>query len=109
MVDALPSSNRGIEDESFRNYADYMATDEFKQGVAKLLEIAVGRRTVIMCAEGDYRHCHRRLLSDHLVANNVAVQHVLPSGEVQPHRMTAGAKIVDGLVTYSGQPTLFDM
>ena len=27
-----------------------------------------GHRTTIMCAEGDYRHCHRRLLSDHLVA-----------------------------------------
>jgi uncharacterized protein (DUF488 family) len=61
--DAPPSHNRGIEDESFRNYADYMATDEFKQGVTTLLEIAADRRTAIMCAEGDYAHCHRRLLS----------------------------------------------
>ena len=38
--DAPPSPNRGIEDEAFRNYADYMATDEFRQGVAKLMEIA---------------------------------------------------------------------
>ena len=107
--DASPSPNRGIEDESFRNYADYMATDEFTQGVARLLEIAGGHRTAIMCAEGDYRHCHRRLLSDHLVANGVTVQHISPSGEIQPHTLTAGAKIVDGTVTYPGQPTLFDL
>ena len=76
--DAPPSLNRGIEDEAFRNYADYTATDEFTQGVARLLEIATHRPTSIMCAEGDYHHCHRRLLSDHLVANSVTVQHILP-------------------------------
>ena len=107
--DAPPSPNRGIEDESFRSYADHMASDEFRQGVARLLEIGGGQRTTIMCAEGDYRHCHRRLLSDHLTANGVTVQHIFPSGEVKPHKLTGGAKIVDGLVTYPGQPTLFDM
>jgi uncharacterized protein (DUF488 family) len=107
--DAPPSLNRGIEDEAFRNYADYMATDEFRQAIAGLMEIAGGQRTAIMCAEGDYRHCHRRLLSDHLTANGVTVQHISPSGEVQPHKLTAGMKILDGLVTYPGQPTLFDL
>ena len=107
--DAPPSLNRGIEDESFRNYADYMATDEFRQGVARLMEIAGGQPAAIMCAEGDYRHCHRRLLSDHLVANGVTVQHIFPSGEAKPHKLTPRAKIVDGTVTYPGQPTLFDM
>lgn len=104
-----PSSNPGLRDQSFRTYADYMASDGFQQGVAKLLVIAGNRPTAVMCAEGDYRHCHRRLLSDYLVATGVTVQHILPRGEVQPHTMTAGAKIVDGMVTYPGQPTLFDM
>jgi hypothetical protein len=31
------------------------------------------------------------------------------TGEVQPHKLTPGAKIVDGTITYPGQPTLFDM
>jgi len=106
---APPSSNRGVEDESFRNYADYMATDDFKQGVARLIEIAGSVLPAIMCAEADYRHCHRQLLSDHLLANGVDVQHILPTGELTPHKMTSGAKIVDGMVTYPGQPTLFDM
>ena len=57
----------------------------------------------------DYQHCHRRLLSDYLLANDVTVQHILSTGDVKPHRLTAGAKIVDGTVTYPGQPTLFDL
>jgi uncharacterized protein (DUF488 family) len=109
VKDAPPSPNRGIEDESFRNYADYMATDEFRKGVAKLTEIAAGHCTAMMCVEGDYRHCHRRLLSDHLMANGVTVHHIFPNSEVKPHKLTAGAKFVDGLVTYPGQPTLFDL
>jgi len=107
--DAPPSPNRGVEDESFRAYADYMASDEFKRGVAKLLAIAGNRRSSIMCAEGDYRHCHRHLLCDYLAANGVTVLHILPTGEVKPHMLTPGAKVVEGTVTYPGQPTLFQM
>ena len=107
--DAPPSPNRGVEDEGFRIYADYMGTDGFREGVAKLLGIAQDRRTTIMCAEADYRHCHRQFLSDHLAANGITVLHILPTGESKPHKMTSGAKIVEGTVTYPGQPTLFDM
>lgn len=107
--DAPPSPNRGIEDESVRNYADYMASVEFRQGVMKLLEIARGHRTAIMCAENDYRRCHRQLLSDYLLANGVTVQHILPDGEVKPHALTARGRTADGTVTYPGPPTLFDM
>jgi uncharacterized protein (DUF488 family) len=70
---APPSLSRGIEDGAFRNYADYMVTDEFRKGATKLLEIARVHRTVIMCAESDYRHCHRQLLSDYLVANKFSL------------------------------------
>ena len=81
--DAPPSPNRGIDDEAFRNYADYMATDEFRQGVAKLMEIAGAHRTAIMCAEGDYRHCHRRLLSDHLVGQRRhRPAHIFPTAKL---------------------------
>ena len=104
-----PSRNRGIEDESFRNYADYMGTDGFREGVGKLMEIAQNHRTTIMCAEGDYRPCHRQFLCDHLLANGVTVQHILPTGEVKPHKMKPGAKVAEGTVTYPGQPTLFDL
>jgi hypothetical protein len=32
------SPNLGLENEGFRNYADYMLTDEFRKGVEQLLE-----------------------------------------------------------------------
>src|SRR5262249_3874155 len=32
------SPNLGLENQGFRNYADYLLTDEFREGVEKLLE-----------------------------------------------------------------------
>ncbi len=104
-----PSSNQGLTDQGFRNYADYMATDGFRQGVETLMEIAVRHRPAIMCAEAMFWQCHRRLLSDYLTANGVKVQHIFPSGEAKPHEMTPGAKVIEGTVTYPGPPTLFEM
>src|SRR5581483_4820328 len=45
------SPNLGLENRSFRNYADYMLTDEFREGVERLLEMTGQKRTAIMCAE----------------------------------------------------------
>jgi len=77
--------------------------------VSKLLAIVRNRRTAIMCAEGLYWQCHRRLVSDYLLANGVSVQHIFPNGEVEPHSLTAGAKIESGGVTYPAPQTLFDV
>jgi uncharacterized protein (DUF488 family) len=104
-----PSANLGLRDQSFRNYADYMLTDQFRQGISMLLEIAGNHRTAIMCAEGLYWQCHRRLVSDCLLANGIGVQHIFPSGETKPHTVTPGAKIDSGTVTYPAPPTLFNV
>lgn len=102
------SPNIGLENKSFRNYADYMLTDEFRVGVKNLLELARNKRTAIMCAEGLYWQCHRRLVSDFLVANETTVQHIMPSGELRPHKLTRGARIESGQVSYPGEKPLFD-
>ena len=101
------SPNLGLENNGFRNYADYMLTDEFREGVEQLLEVARQHRTAIMCAEGLFWQCHRRLVSDFLVANGVTVQHIMPSGELRPHTLTDGAVIEGGQVTYPGEKSLF--
>ncbi len=101
------SPNWGLENKSFRNYADYMLTSEFREGVRTLLEIARQKRTAIMCAEGLFWRCHRRLVSDFLVANGVTVQHIMPTGELRPHQLTSGAVIEGGQVTYPGEKSLF--
>ena len=101
------SPNLGLENKGFRNYADYMLTDEFREGVEQLLEVARQKRTAIMCAEGLFWQCHRRLVSDFLAANGVTVQHIMPSGELRPHKLTSGVVIADRQVTYPGERSLF--
>jgi uncharacterized protein (DUF488 family) len=101
------SPNLGLENQGFRNYADYMLTDEFREGVETLLDVARRKRTAIMCAEGLFWRCHRWLVSDFLVANGVIVQHILPNGELRPHNLTTGAVIEGGRMTYPGEKSLF--
>ena len=101
------SPNRGLENEGFRNYADYMLTGEFREGVEQLLEVARQKRTAIMCAEGLFWRCHRRLVSDFLVANGVIVQHIMPGGDLRPHKLATRAVVENGLVTYPGEKSLF--
>lgn len=102
-----PSPNLGLENRGFRNYADYMLTGEFQKGVENLLEIARQKRTAILCAEGLFWRCHRRLVSDFLVASGVTVHHIMPTGDVRPHRLTNGAVTEGGRVTYPGAKSLF--
>lgn len=95
------SPNAGIKSIGFRNYADHMVTDEFHKTVQKLLSVAAKRKTAIMCAEKFYWKCHRRFLSDYLVAQGAEVLHILESGRVSVHKLTPGAVIrADGTVTY---------
>jgi len=105
------SQNLGLWNESFRNYADYMATPEFREAVAHLLELARHKRTAFMCSEGLYWRCHRRLVSDYLLARGLAVRHVMPTGELRPHTLTDGARIDGGELWYppppDGAQTLF--
>lgn len=98
---AAPASpNLGLRSESFRNDADYMLTGEFCRAAERLLEIASRKRAAMMCAEAVYWRCHRRLVSDFLLANDVAVQHIFPNGEVRPHKLTEGGQVEQGKVTY---------
>jgi uncharacterized protein (DUF488 family) len=101
------SINLGLQNPSFRNFADYMGTVEFRAGLAELLEMAGHKRTAMMCAEGLFWQCHRRLVSDCLLAGGVEVEHIMPAGETRPHGLTRGAVIEGGRVTYPGDSSLF--
>ena len=102
------SPNFGLKEDSFRNYADHMLSDEFRDGIDRLLAIADTKRTAIMCAEKSFYDCHRKLTSDFLVANGVAVQHILPDGKLEPHKLSEAAKVGNGRVTYPESLPLFD-
>jgi uncharacterized protein (DUF488 family) len=101
------SANGGWRVRQFQGYADHMGSAEFAAGLERLLDRAGERRTAVMCAEARWTRCHRRLLSDVLVARGHVVTHLGPRGELEPHLMTPFA-VVDGeRVTYpAGQAAL---
>jgi len=97
------SPHTALRSDAFRNYADYMLTDEFRTGVAELLRVAEAKRTAIMCAEAQvYYHCHRMLLSDYLAVNGHAVLHVSSALRADQHRITPEARVVEGRLIYRG-------
>ena len=95
-----PSDNLGLRNESFRNYADYMNTEGFREGIRELLAVAAEKPTAFMCSESVFWRCHRRLVADYPLVNGVAVRHIMPSGELRPHTLTEGAKVEAGELTY---------
>ncbi len=97
------SPNLALRNESFRNYADYMMTDEFAQGIERLVQIAGQGRTAYMCAERVYFHCHRMLISDYLVALGHRVLHIDDEKHApREHKLMAEARLVDGKLVYNG-------
>lgn len=115
------SPNTGLRNESFRNYADYMMTEEFAEGIGRLLEIASRSDlilpspraddkggaprsgTAIMCAERVYFQCHRMLVSDYLVAHGHSVLHIDDEKQTpRKHTLMAEARLVEGKLVYDG-------
>jgi uncharacterized protein (DUF488 family) len=96
------SPNLALRNDSFRNYADYMLTEDFRSGIADLLKLAEQSRSAYMCAERVYFHCHRMLVSDWLVAHGHEVFHIDGSGPVKEHELMAEARLIDGEVIYRG-------
>ena len=96
------SLNMTWRNESFRGYADYMETDEFRAGIDRLLTLARDRRTVIVCSEAVWWRCHRSMISDYLKAKGVDVIHILAAGKSEAHPYTSAARIVNGELSYRG-------
>jgi uncharacterized protein (DUF488 family) len=81
-----------------------MTTAEFRAAADELLNAGQPRPAAMMCAEGLFWRCHRRLVSDYLLMQGVTVQHIMPSGELRPHTLTNGAVIDRDAVTYPPLP-----
>ncbi len=100
------SPNIALRNASFRNYADHMLSEEFENGVAKLIQLAEEAPTAYMCAERVYFHCHRMLVSDWLVAHGHEVFHIDATGPARPHKLMAEARMTDGKLIYRGDMLL---
>jgi uncharacterized protein (DUF488 family) len=96
------SPNVALRNASFRNYADYMLSQEFEAAMAELIAFAEKTRIAYMCAERVYFRCHRMLVSDWLVAHGHEVMHIDGIGPPKPHRLTAEARMIDRKLIYRG-------
>jgi uncharacterized protein (DUF488 family) len=96
------SHNSAWRNEQFRGYADHMETEDFKNGVQELLELASSKRAAVMCAEAVWWRCHRSLIADYLKAAGHEVIHILDEKKTEEHPYTSAARIVDGELSYRG-------
>ncbi len=90
--EVAPATNAYWDNDSFHNYADYAMGDLFHAGLAHLRELGVTRRCAIMCAETVWWRCHRRIITDYLLAAGEQVFHILAPDKVEPALMNEAAR-----------------
>jgi uncharacterized protein (DUF488 family) len=100
------STNLGWRNVGFRGYADYMQTDGFWDALARVEELAAGKRLAVMCAEAVPWRCHRSLISDALVVRGNHVMHITGKGAASSHSLTPFARVEDGRIIYPPPDTL---
>ena len=96
----VPTVNGAWRVKAFRDYADYMATNEFAKGLGELLELAEHGRPVIMCSEAVPWRCHRRLITDALIVEGTEVVHIMSGTSAKPAVLNEHARVRDGHLTY---------
>ena len=79
--------------DSFHNFADYALSEEFRAGLGRLLEEGSRERCAIMCSEAVWWRCHRRIVSDYLIARHEEVFHIMGHGRLEAAKLTPGAVI----------------
>jgi uncharacterized protein (DUF488 family) len=102
------SPNGGWREEQFQGYADHMATREFAAALSRVEKLARSQPTALMCAEGLWWRCHRRLTSDALLVRGWRVLHIGPD-RTSEHELTPFAVVSDDRLTYPPEQTTFDI
>ncbi len=86
--------------EAFCSYAARMSSPEWQ---AALAEALAAPAPCLMCAETPWVRCHRRLISEQLVARGREVIHLMRPGESEPHRLYKQSEARDGKLYLCGQ------
>jgi uncharacterized protein (DUF488 family) len=96
-----PATNAFWQNQSFHNYADYAMGEDFHVGFSRLRQLGKSERCAIMCAETLWWRCHRRIISDYLIAAGEIVFHILGPGQVKQAHLSGAAKVgTVGMVIY---------
>ena len=97
------SLNTGWHNASFRGFADYMQTSEFRDNLDDLINLAKAERVAIMCAEAVPWRCHRSLIADALLAREIEVLEITSATRTKAHTLTPWGKITGVQVTYPAE------
>jgi uncharacterized protein (DUF488 family) len=84
---------------AFRSYAARMGSAEWQDALAGAL---AAPSPCLMCAETAWQRCHRRLISDLLVARGRDVLHLIRPGERERHRLFDDAEVREGKLYLCG-------
>ena len=95
-----PDINGYWENKSFHNYADYALTPAFHKGLAELEALAVHHHPAIMCAESVWWRCHRRIVTDYLLAARYTVYHLMGNGREDKAEPTPAAVVEGDNIVY---------
>ena len=84
---------------AFRSYAARMGSAKWQ---AALAEALAEPAPCLMCAEAPWQRCHRRLISELLVARGHDVVHLIRPGERDPHRLFDDSEVREGKLYLCG-------
>ncbi|MCW3123549.1 MAG: hypothetical protein JWQ38_3041 [Flavipsychrobacter sp.] len=93
----IPSINEDAASNKIPGYGTYMKTEQFWSGIEELESLARLEKVAYMCAEADWRHCHRSLVSDYLHTRSWEVLHIMSIGKSMPHTPTQPQQIQGNL------------
>ncbi len=102
----MPNVPGYYDAEGYVRYDLIAASDRFRDGLARLLDIARERRVALLCSEEDPRDCHRHLLLARVLGKRgVTVLHLRGDGSVTSDAdLTAAAEFE----RTGGQQSLFE-
>jgi uncharacterized protein (DUF488 family) len=98
------SANVGWRNLSFRGFADYMQTPEFRAALGRAVELAQAQMTALMCAEAVPWRCHRSLVADALTIRGIRVLEILGAQPPTEHKLTSFARVQGTSITYPADP-----
>lgn len=99
------SPHVALRGSAFQGYADHLRSTLYEAGIQRLLQVAAAGPTCVMCAESNWKSCHRRILSDDLVLRHgVTVTHIHDQTTTFPHQPTPAARVVEGRLVYAQGP-----
>jgi uncharacterized protein (DUF488 family) len=100
-----PEINAYWDNDSFHNYADYAMSERFRQALAHLRERGRTERCAIMCAETVWWRCHRRIITDYLLAAGERVFHILGPSQIESATINEAAQVRGaGTLVYPAEP-----